>query len=122
MDGVLYTLCTCAPQGGSLAGGLAGLAQLAHTRRVTTRPSSASLRLEPLLGWLEPRGSADLPSTGSSFSYEQWRESYVPGRGADTFTLLSAREACPLGALLRSTRWIEWPEGEEETAAPQVWP
>ena len=112
----------CPGQGGSLEGGLAGLARLANEHRVTTSAHSPALRLEPLGEWLAPRLPDDDRSAGSSSFYGQWRQARVPGSDAETFRLLPTREACPLGALLRSTRWIEWPEGEEETAAPQVWP
>ena len=44
-------------------------------------------------------------SAGSSSSYGQWRESYVPWREAETFALLPERPGAPSGSLVRSTRW-----------------
>jgi len=108
---------------GSLRGALTGLAALAHQRRVTTRPMSASLRLLPLRPWAAPPPpppAVEVRSAGNSSYYEQWREARVPGRADDLFSLLSAREDCPPRALLRSTRWLEWHE-DDELATTQGW-
>ena len=104
---------------GSLRGALDGLARLAHEHRVTTCPESAALQLLPLRLWGAARPAT--ASAGSSTTLGQWREARVTGADAETFRLLPERLSCPASALLRSTRWLEWPEETAAAQVPHVW-
>ena len=99
---------------GSLIGALGRLAQLSHEHRGTTCAESAALHLLPMRPWREARDPGAVRSTGSSLYYDQWREAHVPGRDAELFSLLPAREDVPPGTPLHGTRWLEWPEDDEQ--------
>ena len=84
---------------GSLEGGLSELLELVQGRRVTSSKTSAALHLEPMREWggqCAPPGAPEherRASAGSSSSYCQWRESYVPGREAETLPCAAAGAA-----------------------------